>query len=224
MDASLITAWRTGASVGVAARYLARADAECVGVVGCGVQARAAVDALAVVLPELRAVRCFDVVAAAAARFVGELQARHPDLEFVVCDAAHGGAARRRRGRQRDHDDATTPSRRSARACSRRARSPWRSTTTRRGAPRRWPSATGSSATTRPRCWRPRRPARASGASPRRSPATSASSPRAWCPERRDDGERLFCLNLGVAVEDVVTARLVLERARERGAGRSLPL
>ena len=43
MDASLVTAWRTGASAGVAARYLARADADCAGVVGCGVQAGAAV-------------------------------------------------------------------------------------------------------------------------------------------------------------------------------------
>jgi alanine dehydrogenase len=50
VDASLITAWRTGASVAVAARYLARDDADRVGIVGCGVQARAAVDALAVVL------------------------------------------------------------------------------------------------------------------------------------------------------------------------------
>ena len=40
---------------------------------------------------------------------------------------------------------------------------------------------------------------------------------------RRDAAERLFCMNLGVAVEDVVTAQLVLERARERGVGRRLP-
>ena len=39
---------------------------------------------------------------------------------------------------------------------------------------------------------------------------------------RRDDAERLFCMNLGVAVEDVATARLVLARARERGAGVTL--
>jgi ornithine cyclodeaminase/alanine dehydrogenase-like protein (mu-crystallin family) len=40
---------------------------------------------------------------------------------------------------------------------------------------------------------------------------------------RRDAIERLFCMNLGVAVEDVVTARLVLERARDRGVGLELP-
>ena len=43
-------------------RYLARPDVACVGVLGCGVQARAAVRALAAVLPELRTVRCHDAV------------------------------------------------------------------------------------------------------------------------------------------------------------------
>ncbi len=39
---------------------------------------------------------------------------------------------------------------------------------------------------------------------------------------RRDDAERLFCMNLGVAIEDVATARLVVARARERGVGLKL--
>ena len=42
-------------------------------------------------------------------------------------------------------------------------------------------------------------------------------------PGRRDDRERLFCLNLGLAVEDVVTARLAYERALARGVGLRLP-
>ena len=76
MDAGAITAWRTGASVGVAARYLARPDVACVGVLGCGVQARAAVRALAAVLPELRTVRCHDAVEAAVGAFVGGARRR----------------------------------------------------------------------------------------------------------------------------------------------------
>ena len=87
MDAGLVTAWRTGASVGVAARYLARPDADRVGVFGCGVQARAAVRALAAVLPGLRAVRCYDAVPAASESFIRELSADLPDLEFAVCAA-----------------------------------------------------------------------------------------------------------------------------------------
>ena len=41
---------------------------------------------------------------------------------------------------------------------------------------------------------------------------------------RRTPDERLFCLNLGMALEDVVTGELALRRARELGAGRELPL
>ena len=48
------------------------------GVLGCGVQARAAVRALAAVLPELRAVRCHDAVEAAVDAFSAELGAELP--------------------------------------------------------------------------------------------------------------------------------------------------
>ena len=43
-------------------------------------------------------------------------------------------------------------------------------------------------------------------------------------PGRERDDERLFCLNLGMALEDVVTGGLALRRARELGVGRELPL
>jgi len=76
LDGGRITGLRTGAGVGVAARHLAAADVSCVGVLGCGVQARNAVRALAVVLPGLARVRCHDAVPAAAAAFAVEM----PDL------------------------------------------------------------------------------------------------------------------------------------------------
>jgi ornithine cyclodeaminase/alanine dehydrogenase-like protein (mu-crystallin family) len=41
---------------------------------------------------------------------------------------------------------------------------------------------------------------------------------------RERDDERLFCLNLGMALEDVVTAGLALRRAVRLGVGRELPL
>jgi ornithine cyclodeaminase/alanine dehydrogenase-like protein (mu-crystallin family) len=41
---------------------------------------------------------------------------------------------------------------------------------------------------------------------------------------RETPDERLFCLNLGMALEDVVTGELALRRARELGVGRELPL
>ncbi|HXI04627.1 MAG TPA: hypothetical protein VNI57_15740, partial [Candidatus Saccharimonadales bacterium] len=41
---------------------------------------------------------------------------------------------------------------------------------------------------------------------------------------RRTESERLLCMNLGLAIEDMATAPLVLERAHARGLGTRLSL
>ena len=51
MDSGSITALRTGAATGVAAKFLARPDARSATIVGCGVQGRMQLEALAAVLP-----------------------------------------------------------------------------------------------------------------------------------------------------------------------------
>jgi ornithine cyclodeaminase/alanine dehydrogenase-like protein (mu-crystallin family) len=43
-------------------------------------------------------------------------------------------------------------------------------------------------------------------------------------PGRTSDAQRILALNMGVAVEDVATARAIFELAVERGAGQLLPL
>ena len=44
-------------------------------------------------------------------------------------------------------------------------------------------------------------------------------------PERREnDAERIFSMNMGIAVDDMVTAKVLYERALERGVGVRLPL
>lgn len=86
MDATLLTAVRTGAAAGVATRALARADARTVGFVGCGVQARTLLQALRVDRPHLR-VLATDRDAAAAARFAIEVGGRAAALdEACGCD------------------------------------------------------------------------------------------------------------------------------------------
>jgi len=57
MDGGVITAWRTGAGVGVAVRHLGRPETQTAAVLGCGARARSSVRALAAVLPGLRRVR-----------------------------------------------------------------------------------------------------------------------------------------------------------------------
>jgi len=61
MDCSWITQTRTGAVSAVAARYLARQDAQVVGIVGAGVQGRANALALKEVLPQLKLIKVFDI-------------------------------------------------------------------------------------------------------------------------------------------------------------------
>jgi len=59
MDATWITAWRTGAATTLSARYLARPDSSVAGILACGVQGRTNLAALAAVFP-LRKVYAYD--------------------------------------------------------------------------------------------------------------------------------------------------------------------
>ena len=43
-------------------------------------------------------------------------------------------------------------------------------------------------------------------------------------PGRKNESERIFSMNMGIAVDDMVTARVLYQRALERGAGVRLPL
>jgi alanine dehydrogenase len=75
LDSTLITALRTAAATAVAAKYLARADARTLAVIGCGMQGRATVEALRVVRP-IDQVLAYDIDAACADRFAREMSAR----------------------------------------------------------------------------------------------------------------------------------------------------
>lgn len=81
MDCVWITAKRTGAATAVAARYLARAEASIVGVLGCGVQGRSNLEALNVLFP-LKRVMAYDIDGEAGRRYADEMAARF-DLEVV---------------------------------------------------------------------------------------------------------------------------------------------
>jgi ornithine cyclodeaminase/alanine dehydrogenase len=60
MDATWVTAKRTGAATAVAAKYLARPDASVVGILGCGVQGYSNLEALNCLFP-LAYVRAYDL-------------------------------------------------------------------------------------------------------------------------------------------------------------------
>jgi ornithine cyclodeaminase/alanine dehydrogenase-like protein (mu-crystallin family) len=72
MDATWITAQRTGAATAIAAKYLARKDSSSVGVLACGVQGRSNLEALSCVFG-IENVKAFDIYPEVADKFASEM-------------------------------------------------------------------------------------------------------------------------------------------------------
>lgn len=75
MDATWITAMRTGAASALAGKYLARPDAASVGIVACGVQGRSNLEALCTLFPVQR-VHAYDIDESAMHAYVEEMEER----------------------------------------------------------------------------------------------------------------------------------------------------
>jgi len=73
MDATWITAMRTGAATAVAAKYLARPDSSSVGIIACGVQGRSNLEALSCLFG-IDKVKAFDISPQAAELFAIEMK------------------------------------------------------------------------------------------------------------------------------------------------------
>jgi ornithine cyclodeaminase/alanine dehydrogenase len=84
MDCVWITAQRTAAASAVGAKYLARPDAETVGILGCGVQGRSHLPALHTLFP-LRRVMAYDTDATARESYASSMS-EELDLEVVAVD------------------------------------------------------------------------------------------------------------------------------------------
>jgi alanine dehydrogenase len=86
VDSTLITALRTAAATAVAAKYLARADAKTLTIIGCGTQGRAT----AAALPGVRAIEAvvaYDADRECAGRFAREVAAAHHLRTHVAASA-----------------------------------------------------------------------------------------------------------------------------------------
>jgi ornithine cyclodeaminase/alanine dehydrogenase len=75
MDATWITAKRTGAATALSAKYLARPDSATVGILGCGVQGRSNLEALKVLFP-LKKVFAYDTHPDRSARYAHEMSSK----------------------------------------------------------------------------------------------------------------------------------------------------
>ena len=83
MDCIWITAMRTGAATAVAAKYLANRDSKTMGILGCGVQGRTNLEALKIILPELSEVKAYDISEDAANRYAKEMK-RKTGLDIKI--------------------------------------------------------------------------------------------------------------------------------------------
>lgn len=75
MDGRYITNLRTGAAGGVAVKYLARKDSSVIGMVGAGVQARTQLLAISKVLPRIEEVKVFDKNKSTSLRYANQMSA-----------------------------------------------------------------------------------------------------------------------------------------------------
>ena len=84
MGGSYITAMRTGAAGGIAAKYLARKTSKIVGLVGAGVQARTQLMGLLSVYGKLKEVRVCDKEKEARCKFIAEMGPKYGHLSSLV--------------------------------------------------------------------------------------------------------------------------------------------
>jgi ornithine cyclodeaminase/alanine dehydrogenase len=86
MDCTWVTAKRTGAATAVVAEHLARENSKVLGILGCGVQGRSNLEALTVVCKSLEEVRAYDVSRENLQKYVEEMSARY-GLRVVGADS-----------------------------------------------------------------------------------------------------------------------------------------
>ncbi len=223
MDCAWITAMRTGASAGISAKYLARPESEVAAIVGCGVQARPSLAALVETLPALAAVRCYDVLPEATAAFIAEMSAAFPALRFEACAGAAAAV--------READVAVTaipivtePApelddgdlKEGALAVSLDYDSAWTSAAMR--------GCDKFCADDVPQLLAARDHGVYFGGIPDAIHADLGELAAGLKPGRESAGERIFSMNMGIAVDDMVTAKALYELATQRGAGTRLPL
>jgi alanine dehydrogenase len=76
MDGTYITNIRTGAAGGVAVKYLARRDSSVIGFIGAGAQAKTQLLAISEVLPQIKEVKVFDLHRDTSLKYAKEMGAR----------------------------------------------------------------------------------------------------------------------------------------------------
>jgi ornithine cyclodeaminase/alanine dehydrogenase len=223
MDCAWITAMRTGASVGVATKYLARKASSVAAILGCGVQARMSLRALAETLTDLSQVRCYDLYPEAARRFIEEMSPVCPGADLMACSnpaemiegadvvvtaipivtkpepPLHAGMLKRGGlAVSLDYDAAWTSA--AMKECDKFVCDDTH------------------------QLLRTKEEGVYFGGIPEYIYADLGELAAGLKPGRQDEQERIFSMNMGIAIDDMVTAKIVYERALQKGIGTRWPL
>ena len=223
MDCAWITAMRTGASTGISAKYLARQGSSVVAILGCGVQARTSLMALVETLPHLSSVRCYDLYPEASRRFIDEMSRSFHRLHMMVCESPAEMI--------QTADVVVT-----AIPIMREPKPPLDAGMMEQGGlavSLDYDSAWTSSAMKEcdkfisddvDQLLSAKEEKVYFGGIPENIHADLGEVVAGFKPGREDPMERIFSMNMGIAVDDMVTAKMVYRRALERGIGIKLPL
>lgn len=219
MDATWITAMRTGAATAVAAKHLARPDSRTVSIVACGVQGRSNLEALQCVFP-IERVLAYDTDTPAAERFAEDVAGRAGVTVEVVEtleDAISGGDIVVTSGPILRHPTPTIPAgwlRPGAFACPLDFDSYWTGDAM-RAADRFVTDDIAQFEHFRALGFFTDTPS---------AHADLGAIVAGTAPGRQHEGEITMAMNLGLALADVAVGALALERARAAKSGTELEL
>ncbi|NNF98054.1 MAG: ornithine cyclodeaminase family protein [Desulfobacteraceae bacterium] len=219
MDATWITAQRTGAATAIAATYLARPDSSRVGIIACGVQGRSNLEALSCTFG-IKKVKAFDIDPAVATTFADDM-ADLVNAEIEVVNAPRAAVV--------DMDIVVTSGpilkkptplidadwlAEGAFASPVDFDSYWK------GDALHQADKLATDDLSQMAYYR-----RAGYFKDTPQPfADLGEIVSGRKPGREADEERTICINLGIALEDMATAVIIYKKAREMGIGRELPL
>lgn len=85
-DGTKVSTMRTGASGGVAIKFLAKSDASVMTICGAGAQAPTQLEAAKIARPSIKKLYIYDIIMENAKRFAGFVSEKYPDIEAIPTD------------------------------------------------------------------------------------------------------------------------------------------
>jgi ornithine cyclodeaminase/alanine dehydrogenase len=220
MDCTWTTAMRTGAATAVAAKYLADEDSRSLGVLGCGAQGRSNLEALSVVCRHLEEVRAYDISEESLQKYVCEMRPKY-NLKIVPVNsprkAVEGCDIVVSAGPILKHPTPVIEAswfKNGAFACPLDFDSYWK--------PEALHSMNKFCTDDREQLTYYKTQGYFADIPEIHADLAEIVSGRK--PGREKTDERIMSMNLGLAIEDMATAKLILDEAKKKGTGTKLPL